>query len=244
MSRDEYQAFAARELGPAAYRLVQSERGQEDIRRRAEEGGELTDVVLGAVFDALKRPDSDSELGEEFFRFLLPHAEARSHGRIAPDLQRHIESQDLANSVLGNIWGDVDKLEFTTFPQFLSMVIQRLSWKASNRGRDLKRKKRSEDARVDLDVGELGGPSDERSPIAELMHQEDHELFIKTIMALPIERERKLIMEHLEGRTIEELAQSHELSLESARKALQRALTHAREHLELAKRAHGGSNLS
>ena len=242
LSRDEYQAFASRELGPASYRLVQTERGQEDLRRRHEEGGEVLDIVLGVVFDALKRGDYEQELGEEFFKFLIPHAEAKSHGRVAPDLQRHLESQDLANSVLGNIWSDVDKLEFTTFPQFLSMVIQRLSWKASNRGRDLRRKKRSEDARVDLDVGEMGDSRSERSPITELMQQEDYELFIKTIMALPIERERKLIMDHLEGRSHEEMAETHGLSPESARKALQRALNHARELLELRKRAREGES--
>ncbi len=237
LSQDEYQAFAARELGPASYRLVQTERGKEDLRRRHEEGGEISDIVLGLVFDALKRGDGEQELGEEFFKFLIPHAEARSHGRVAPDLKRHLESQDLANSVLGNIWSDVDKLEFTTFPQFLSMVIQRLSWKASNRGRDLRRKKRSEDARVDLDVGEMGDSRSERSPITELVRAEDKELFVKTIMALPIERERKLIMDHLEGRSVEEMAETHGLELESARKALSRAINHAREQLELAKRA-------
>ncbi len=240
LSQDEYQAFAARELGPASYRLVQTERGKEDLRRRHEEGGEISDIVLGLVFDALKRGDGEQELGEEFFKFLIPHAEARSHGRVAPDLKRHLESQDLSNSVLGNIWSDVDKLEFTTFSQFLSMVIQRLSWKASNRGRDLRRKKRSEDARVDLDVGEMGDSRSERSPITELVRAEDKELFEKTIMALPIERERKLIMDYLDRRTVPEMAETHGLEVESARKALRRALNHAQEHLELAKRARDG----
>jgi DNA-directed RNA polymerase specialized sigma24 family protein len=217
--------------------LVQSELGAEDLRRRQADGGEVSDLVLGTVFDALKRGDGEMELAEEFFKFLIPHAEARSHGRVAPDFKRHLESQDLANSVLGNIWSDVDKLEFTTFPQFLAMVIQRLSWKASNRGRDLRRKKRSEDARVDLDVGEMGDLRGEQSPITELVRAEDVDLFIKTIMALPIERERKLIMDHLEGRSIAEMAETHGLEVESARKALNRALKHAREHLDLAKRA-------
>lgn len=242
VSQDEYQAFAARELGPASYRLVQTERGAEDLRRRRVEGVEVSDIVLGTVFDALKRGDGETELAEEFFKFLIPHAEARSHGRVAPDLKRHLESQDLSNSVLGNIWSDVDKLEFTTFPQFLAMVIQRLSWKASNRGRDLRRKKRSEDARVDLDVGEMSDSRSERSPITELVRAEDYELFIKTIMALPIERERKLIMDHLEGRSVAEMAETHGLEMESARKALRRALNHAREHLDLAKRARDGES--
>jgi len=240
LSQDEYDvylAFGARELGPASYRLLQTEQGKEDLRRRHEEGGETSDIVLGSVFDALKRGDGEQELGEEFFKFLIPHAEAKSHGRVAPELKRHLESQDLSNSVLGNIWSDVDKLEFTTFPQFLSMVIQRLSWKASNRGRDLRRKKRSEDARVDLDVGEMGDSRSGQSPITELIREEDRELFIKTIMSLPIERERKLLMDYLEERTVAEMAETHGLEVESARKALGRALNHAREHLELARRA-------
>jgi len=237
VSQDEYQAFAARELGPASYRLVQTELGKEGLRRRQEMGGEVLDIVLGAVFDALKRGDGEKELSEEFFMFLIPHAEARSHGRVAPDLKRHLESQDLANSVLGNIWSDVDKLEFTTFPQFLAMLVQRLSWKASNRGRDLRRYKRSDDARVDLDVNEMEGSSSEGSPITELVRAEDNELFIKTIMALPIERERKLIMDHLEGRSVAELAEAYGLEIGSARKALRRALNHARSLLDFAKRA-------
>jgi DNA-directed RNA polymerase specialized sigma24 family protein len=242
VSHDEYQAFAGRELGPASYRLVQTDLGKEDLRRRQEKGGEVLDIVLGAVFDALKRGDGEKELSEEFFMFLIPHAEARSHGRVAPDLKRHLESQDLANSVLGNIWSDVDKLEFTTFPQFLAMLVQRLSWKASNRGRDLRRHKRSEDARVDLDVNEMEGSGSKDGPITELVRAEDNELFIKTIMALPVERERKLIMDHLEGRGVAELAVTYGLEVESARKALRRALNHARALLDFAKRARDGES--
>ena len=46
VNQDEHQAFAARELGPASYRLVHSEQGVQDIQRRLEEGHEVSDVVL------------------------------------------------------------------------------------------------------------------------------------------------------------------------------------------------------
>lgn len=239
MNQDENQAFAARELGPASSRLVQSEQGVLDIRRREEEGHEASDVVLGVVFDALQRGDGENELAEEFFAYLLPQAEARSHGRVGPDLKRHIESQDLAQSVLGNLWQGLPDLEFTTFPQFLSMVVQRIGWKASNRGRDLRRKKRSEGARVDVDVEELGDSSSGKSPVTKLVRAEDQEFFIKTIMKMPNERDRKLIMDHLEGRSVAEMAETHGLEVASARRALNRALDRAREHFDIAKRGRG-----
>ena len=239
VNQDEHQAFAARELGPASYRLVHSEQGVQDIQRRLEEGHEVSDVVLGAVFDALQRGDGEPELAEEFFTYLLPYAEARSHGRVGPDLKRHIESQDIAQSVFGNLWQDLSNLEFATFPQFLSMVIQRIGWKASNRGRDLRRKKRSAGARVDMDVGDLGDGRSGESPVSEIVRAEDHELFVETIMTLPNERDRKFIMGHLDGCSIEEMAETHGLEVESARRALNRALDRAREHLELAKRGRG-----
>jgi hypothetical protein len=129
MSQDEYQAFAARELGAASYRLLQTQRGAEDLKGRQGQDREVADVVLGVVFDALKRGEQGGEeLAEEFFKFLLPYAESRSHGRVGPSLKRHLESQDLAQSVIGNLWQDIPDLEFTTFPQFLSMVIQRIGW--------------------------------------------------------------------------------------------------------------------
>ena len=90
-----------------------------------------------------------------------------------------------------------------------------------------------------MDVGSLGDERSEKSPVTELVRAEDHELFIETIMTLPNERDRKLIMEHLEGRTVDEMAGTHGLEVESARRALNRALDRAREHLELAKRGRG-----
>ncbi len=88
----------------------------------------------------------------------------------------------------------------------------------------------------------MGNSRSERSPITELVRAEDYELFEKTIMALPIERERKLIMDHLQGRSVQEMAETHGLELESARKALRRAINHAQEQLELAKRARDGKS--
>ena len=228
MSNAEYQAFAARELGPASYRLLQSEAGVKDLARRTGQHVEIVDAVLGVVFDALRRRGEDGALAEEFFKYLLPHAESHSHGRIGASLRRHLESQDIAQSVFGNLWQDLPDLEFTTFPQFLSMVIQRLSWKASNRGRDLNRKKRSEDERVDLDVEDL--ISNERSSNEQTdgAWQEDVGVLLETVMSLPNERDRNLILGRVNGQTLEELASSLDLELDSVRRALNRAIERAR----------------
>jgi RNA polymerase sigma factor (sigma-70 family) len=130
-------------------------------------------------------------------------------------------------------------LEFTTFPQFLSMVIQRISWKASNRGRDLKRKKRSEDVRVDVNIEELQRPENSPSPMTEFAWQEDKDLLMETILAMPNERDRKLILGRIEGLSLEEMAASLDLEIESARRALNRALERVRVQIEEAKRARG-----
>ena len=238
MSQDDYQAFAARELGAASYRLLQTEYGLEGIEKRKDPGREVSDVVLGVVFDALQQGEGEAaELAEEFFKYLLPHAESRSHGRVGPRLRRHLESQDLAQSVFGNLWQDIPDLEFTTFPQFLSMVIQRISWKASNRGRDLRRKKRALDAHVDMDVGELAQPTQGPGPVTEFAWAEDRELLIETIMSMPNERDRRLIIGRIEGVSLAEMAASLGLEVESARRALNRALERAREHIEEVERS-------
>ena len=235
MSQDDYQAFAARELGAASYRLLQSDYGLEGLGKRKIAGREISDVVLGVVFDALQGGEGESaELAEEFFKFLLPHAESRSHGRVSPSLRRHLESRDLAQSVFGNLWQDIPDLEFTTFPEFLSMVVKRISWKASNRGRDLRRKKRSLDAYVDIEVEGLTNPVHAPGPMTEFAWAEDKELLIEIIMSMPNKRDRRLIMARVEGVPLEEIATSLGLEVESARRALNRALERAREQIEKA----------
>jgi RNA polymerase sigma factor (sigma-70 family) len=242
MNNDEYQAFAARELGPASYRLLQSEVGVKDLVRRTAQQVELADAVLGVVFDALRRRGEDSALAEEFFTYLLPHAESHSHGRIGASLRRHLESRDIAQSVFGNLWQDIPDLEFTTFPQFLSMVVKRINWKVSNRGRDLNRGKRSEGERVDLDVEDL--VPNERSSNEQMdgVWQEDVDVLLETVMSLPNERDRKLILGRISGLTLEEIASSLDLEVSSARRALNRAIERARAHFNEAQegRSDGG----
>ena len=125
-------------------------------------------------------------------------------------------------------WVDAQIVEGCQTPTFCHVVLREEELPAAvDRDRGSARAARE-------DLSALG-----ESPVSEIVRAEDHELFVETIMTLPNERDRKFIMGHLDGCSIEEMAETHGLEVESARRALNRALDRAREHLELAKRGRG-----
>ena len=64
VSQLQQQTFAAEALGEASVRLIGTEEGARDVERRLGEGNQVSDAVLGAVFDALRRGDAEAEFGE------------------------------------------------------------------------------------------------------------------------------------------------------------------------------------
>jgi len=130
--------------------------------------------------------------------------------------------------VLGDIWGELSVVRFDNRASFLSLLVQRLSWKASDKARGLKRARRREDLRVAHPPEDLELASQARSPLSFAARSEERERLVLAMLRLS-QRDQKLLRMHFKGATLSEIAESLKLSNESARKALYRAIRRARD---------------
>ena len=92
----------------------------------------------------------------------------------------------------------------------------------------MKRKRRREDLRSEVAPEELDLEEDRRSPLSEAGSSEERDRLILALMKLS-ERDRTILRLHLGAQPLEVIASETGLSVESARKALQRAVRRARE---------------
>ena len=60
---------------------------------------------------------------------------------VQPSLRRMVDSDDLVQSVFAEIWGNLPDFEFTTRGAFISLLSQRMKWKASNESRRMRTQK-------------------------------------------------------------------------------------------------------
>lgn len=224
MTAAEAVRFAREQLGPASERAVSSPEAQALALSRIRAGASLQDAVLWL---AHRESRSSVAVANEFVAFFLSDLLSISRPAIAPGLRRFLDSGDLVQSVLGDVWRDVSSIEFDTRAAFLSFLAQRLRWKAADHHKALQRARRSEDRRVDAAPEELPIAGRERDPASIVGQSDERERLALRIMRLP-ERDRELVRSHLRGEDLSELAKSVGLTQESARKALQRALARLR----------------
>jgi hypothetical protein len=145
---------------------------------------------------------------------------------ISAGLHRFLDTWDLAQSVLGDLWPQLGSLKFENRARFISLLAQRLSWKSTGRARELARGKRREDLRdptppEELDLAETG-----LSPLSLAGVSEERERLVLILMRLS-ERDRLLLRMHLRGAALNEIMAETGLAYEAARKALLRAIHRA-----------------
>jgi len=222
------QLFAETRLGPASAALLQDPAQLALLQARLRAGMSAQDAFLALIFAAA--PEQPA-LAEEFLQFFFEDLQRLGHGRVAVGLRRFVETGDLVQSVVGDLWPQLFDLEFRSRDAFLALLAARVRWKATDRARGLRSGRRREDLRVD-DPGTASplweGVSAEAGPMTELVAREEYEGMVLALNRLP-KREGRLLRAHLAGQDWETIAAAEGLQPESARKAVQRALASARE---------------
>ena len=214
--------FAREELGPASEELVSRPSCQALILSRLRSGVGLPDAVLWLAH----RETGDERVANEFVRFFLTDMMRRGRPEVSAELRRFLDTGDLVQSVLGDVWGEFSRIEFSSRVEFLGLLSKRLRWKASDHSRRLLRDRRREDLRTDLDVIDIL-PDRQRTPDQTAALREDAER-LKLATAALSPRDRLLVRLYLEGASIQETARKTGLSPGAAKKAVQRAVARVR----------------
>jgi RNA polymerase sigma factor (sigma-70 family) len=216
--------FAREQLGPACERVTASPEARALILSRMRAGSRLEDAVLWL---AHREARSDARVADEFIAYFLSDLLSVARPAVSPGLRRFLDSGDLVQSVLGDLWIDLAGVEFDSRPAFLAYLTQRLRWKAADQRKSFARERRREDLRVEAQPDELALAAPDRSPDSHAGDRDELEQLALRILRLP-ERDRDLVRMHLRGKELSAIAEAHSLQPESARKALQRALQRLR----------------
>lgn len=221
---DAARAFAAQRLGPRSQQVVADPaRLALVVARVTRRGAAPEDAVLAELHGSLAE---DPILSDEFLAFFLADLDRLGHGRLSPGLKRFLDTGDLVQSVLGDLWPELAELRFESRDSFLALLAARLRWKASDSARAAKAGKRREDKRAELPAQEFAA-AETPGPATELVQAEEWQQVALSLARLP-DRDRDLVRGHLRGASWQELADQHQLQPESARKAVQRALDRLR----------------
>jgi len=216
--------FAAQHLGPESARAIAEPAAMALVLARMRSGASLSDAVLGQLHRLARE---DGRVAEEFASYLALELGRISHGQAGPGLRRFLDTCDLVQSVMGDLWPEVFELEFVTREQFLALLAGRVRWKAADRSRRMKAGHRREDLRA------AGAPEDlaaahTPSPVTEAESREELERLAALLARLP-ERDARLLRGWLQGRDWEEIGAAEGLTVAAARKAVQRAIGRAGE---------------
>ncbi len=217
-------AWAQAQLGPASAQVLAQPQVNESVLARIERGEELDSAVLAEIHAASAR---DAQVANEFLAHFLPDLTRAGQRLRARQLKRFLDTGDLVQSMLADAWPSLAAVRFTTRPQFLAFLSQRLRWKASDRSRSFEADKRRENARVELDEQTLSSDERRRDGLSAAVDPDDWEMLVQLIVRLP-ERDRRLLSAFLAGRSIDEIAADHGLSRDATRMAVQRAIARAR----------------
>lgn len=210
--------FAREHLGPACERLMADPARQALVLSRLRNGAELADAVLAEVHAEVAR---DREAANEFLAYFLDAVVRRGREALSPGLHRFLDTWDLAQSVFGDLWPDVGSMRFETRAGFLSLLLQRLRWKATGSAR--RHRREEEGGERELVEQTDGRPS----PATRLTWDEDHERLVLVLLRLP-PRDRCLLRNFLRGAPIEASMRELGLSRPTAQRALHRAMARAR----------------
>ena len=225
---EELESFLAGQLGPASLERMRAPELRSEWTARLRKGSTLEDAALHILH---REASHDRLLADEFLAHFLHAMNRIGHYTLSANLQRFLDTGDLVNSVAGNLWSDMSQFEFRTRGEFLAYLGKRLSWKASDRARQFAAGKRREEKQTPLPEGARDLPErDQAGPGTLAGDAEERDRLILVLLRLP-ERDREILKAHLRGDSHAEVAESLGLKPEAARKALQRAIQHAREML-------------
>lgn len=219
--------FAQERLGPASHAWLESGPGAANLQKRLAAGAKPEDAALGAIFEQLR---GNRAISEEFIGHFLKRVLGIRLVELYPGLRRMLDTGDLAQSVMADLVPAIPDLKFTTESAFLSYLVQRMRWKATDRVRSPRA--RTERATSDPDAILPDAITPETGDaLRGMIAEEERAALLITIHRLP-ERERTLLLRYLEGADSAQVSAELGLTPEAYRKALQRAIARARELLQ------------
>ncbi len=225
----ESQLVAAREhakqyLGPASLAHLARPQVISSLKQRFEIGSEVADAVLAEIHLAAQHQPL---LANEFIGCFLSDMMMLGSATSKQGLRRLLDTNDLVQSVIEDLWPELSKLKFTTRAAFLSLLSRRLQWKASDRRRMLGRDKRREDLRLNVEPQDVSPKENFKSPLSIMDDREEQDLLLTKLMDLP-ELDRRLVTLHLRGHSVVEMSEILEMERAETDKELQRALRRVR----------------
>lgn len=228
----DLEVFAARRLGPASLEVVRDPACQAQILGRLRSGTDPRDALLGLIHGMAGEREA---LAAEFVQFFFEDLHRLGHGQVRVGLKRFVETGDLVQSVVGDLWPQMFALDFRGRDAFLALLAARVRWKARDRARAFDAGTRREDLRIQARPSPSGEsrspdwetPDPHAGPATELISREEYEAMVLALQRLP-ERPRRLLRAHLAGEDWATIAEREDLQPESARKAVQRAMAEAR----------------
>lgn len=221
----EVQEYLTRELGPACVERFKDLGLIQELHALIDMGVSIENSILRiAHHEATK----DRDIADEFLGHFLLAMMRVGHLMMSEQLNRFLDTDDLVNSVAGDIWRDLEAIEFRTRSEFLAYLGTRLKWKAAGRHRAMNAGKRREDLRqdVDLQAGFLANESQE-TPSVFAVQEEEKALLSVAMIRLP-ERDKRIMSLFLGGASNETMAHELELELATARQVLKRAIAKTR----------------
>ncbi len=221
-------AYCERRLGPASARALRSAAGSTELARRLSAGAAHEDAVLGTVHSLAR---DDPELAAEFLGHFHDDILRLGHGRLSPPFRRVLDTDDLVQSMLGDLWQVLGEIRFDNRASFLSLLATRLRWKAQNRARDLRAGPRRLDRQVELPAEEIAA-SPTPGPPTEAAAAEEYADAAARVERLSA-RDRLLLQALLAGKTLDEIAAECGLEREAARLAVKRAVERSRSTGEI-----------
>jgi RNA polymerase sigma factor (sigma-70 family) len=221
--------FARERLGPACEMMLADASVQTILQSRWKSGDDLEDATLREVHRVAKQ---DRRVADEFLAYFLCDLLNLGHQFVSPGLRRFLDTGDLAQSVMGDLWSKLCDTRFENRARFLKLITRMLRNKAIDKDRERRAGRRREDLREDRLPEELPLASAKTSPHGALIQNEEKEHMILVLLRLP-ERDRQLIQGTLEGKSIATLANELKLEKDAARMALNRAIQRARRRLSL-----------
>jgi RNA polymerase sigma factor (sigma-70 family) len=220
--------FARDQLGEASVAHLRTPEAQALLLTRLRQQPSIEDATLAVVFRAAR---TDRRLADEFFAHLFGDLSVSGRSLVTPALRELMETGELVDSVVRDMWRDLESVEFRTRGQFLAYLLQRMQWKRNNRIRSAKRIKRGGDAEpVDgADFQDL--PDRQRpSPLSEAERVDDLRRLAKLSAGLdPAEREM-LFLRTIQGYSYTEIGERFDLSPNTVKARIEELVSRMREH--------------
>lgn len=218
--------FAEERLGAASLAWLRSPAGIAELERAHHDGRRPEDAALAAAFLRIR---DDRAVAEEFIGHFLKRILGVRVVELYPGLRRMLDTGDLAHSVMSDLLPAIPDLKFTTEAAFLSYLIQRMKWKATDRVRSPRARTERPTGDPDHVLPKTMDP-ETSDGLRGLIAEEERGALLIAIHRLP-ERDRTLLLRYLEGADAKTVAAELALSPEAYRKALQRAIAQARRIL-------------